>query len=322
MLSEEEAGVLRMVLTRISLVVPLVVVVSTAAYFLGALSPVDPAESVLGPDPTQAQIDAVHAQMGLDRPITTQFLEWASGVLRGDLGSSLFSHEPVTTMLARALPVTLSLTMGGLVISLLLGIPAGIWSALRAGRLGDRVTTGAVTFWQAVPNFWLALLLILFFAVHLGWFPAVGYTPMSEGLGEWLRSIALPSLALGMSAGAVVARQTRSALIGVLQQEYVRTAMAQGLSRRRIVLKYGLKNAGVPVVTVVAFEVAGLFGGSIVVERMFSMRGFGTLAIDAVLRRDPDVIQGVIVVAAAVMLLVQLVLDLSYAWLNPKVRLS
>lgn len=313
---------LRVVLTRILLVVPLIIVVSTVAFFLGALSPIDPADSILGPDPTQAQVDAVHAQLGLDRPVTTQFFEWAGGAVTGDLGASLFSHEPVTDLLARALPVTLSLTLGGLVISLLLGLPVGIFSALRAGRLGDRIATGAVTFWQAVPNFWLALLLILFFAVNLGWFPAVGYTPISEGVGDWLRGITLPSLALGVSAGAVVARQTRSALIGVLQQEYVRTAMAQGLSRRRVVGKYALRNAAVPVVTVVAFEVAGLFGGSIVVERMFSMRGFGTVAIDAVLRRDPDVVQGVIVVAAAVMLVVQLLLDLSYAWFNPKVRLS
>ncbi|MFC5813761.1 ABC transporter permease [Nonomuraea harbinensis] len=312
----------RLVITRLCVAVPMIVMVSTATFFLGALSPIDPAEFVLGPDPTQEQVDRVRQEMGLDRPVLAQFQEWAAGAVRGDLGSSVFTGEPVSATLIRALPVTLSLTLGGLVLSVLLGLPAGIWAGLRAGRLGDRVTTGLVTVGQAVPNFWLALLLILAFAVHFRIFPAVGYVPISEGVGPWLHSITLPSIALGTAAGAVLARQTRSAIIGVLQQEYIRTALAQGLPRWRVVGKFGLRNAAVPIVTVIAFEVASLFGGSIVVERMFSMRGFGSVTIDAVLRRDPDVIQGVIVIAAAVMIVIQLVLDLSYAWLNPKVRPS
>ncbi|WP_030915456.1 ABC transporter permease [Streptosporangium amethystogenes] len=310
----------RLMVTRLCIAVPMLVLVSTATFFLGILSPIDPAEFVLGPDPSQEQVDLVRKEMGLDRPVLTQFQDWASGALHGDLGRSLFTDEPVARLLVQALPVTLSLTLGGLVVSLLVGIPAGVWSGIRAGRAGDRVVTGLVTIGQAVPHFWLALLLILAFAVHIKIFPAVGYVSISRGTGQWLNSIALPSIALGTAGGAVLARQTRSAVIGVLQQEYIRTALAQGLPRRRVVFKFALKNAAIPIVTVIAFEVAGLFSGSIVIERMFSMQGIGSLTVDAVLRRDPDVIQGVIVVAATIMILIQLALDLSYAWLNPKVR--
>jgi len=312
--------VLRTVAIRLLAMIPLVFLVATAVFFLGQLSDIDPAENIVGPEASDAQVAAVRHELGLDRPALEQYADWVSGAVRGDLGQSLYTKADVSASLFQALPVTLSLTFGGLVVGLLLGVPSGIWSALRAGRAGDRAISLLATVGQAVPGFWLGLLLILAFAVRLPWFPSVGYVAIEESPTGWLRSLVLPSVSLGLIAAAAISRQTRSSMIGVLQQEYVRTALSKGLSKRRVVVKHALKNAAVPVVTVVSFQVTTLLGGSIVIERLFAMPGLGQLAINAVLRRDPDVIQGIVVLTVVVVVLVNVLLDLSYAWLNPKVR--
>ncbi|SEG88625.1 peptide/nickel transport system permease protein [Thermomonospora echinospora] len=311
---------LRMVVLRLLAMIPLVFLVATGVFFLGQLSDVDPAENIVGPNATEEQVAAVRAELGLDRPALEQYADWLSGAVRGDLGESLYTKADVTTSLTQALPITLSLTFGGLLVGLALGVPSGIWSALRAGRAGDRAVSLLATVGQAVPGFWLGLLLIIAFAIRLPWFPAVGYVPPGESLTGWLHCLVLPSVSLGLIAAAAISRQTRSSMIGVLQQEYVRTALSKGLSKRRVVVKHALKNAAVPVVTVVSFQVTTLLGGSIVIERLFAMPGLGALAINAVVRRDPDVIQGIVVLTVIVIVLVNVLLDLSYAWLNPKVR--
>jgi peptide/nickel transport system permease protein len=310
----------RTALTRLLAMVPLLFIVATATFFLGQLSPVDPAENIVGPNASNAQVAAVRHELGLDRSAWDQYTTWLGGAVHGDLGKSVYTKAPVGTSLYQALPVTLSLAAGGLLVGLVLGVPAGVWSALRAGRWSDRVTSLAATIGQALPSFWLGLLLVIAFAIKLPWFPSVGYVSPSVSVAGWFSSLVLPSLSLGLVAAASIARQTRSAMIGVLQQEYVRTALGKGLSRVRVVVKHALKNAAVPVVTVVSFQVAHLIGGAIVIERLFAMPGLGALAINAVIRRDPDMIQGFVVLTVLIVVLVNLLLDLSYAWFNPKVR--
>jgi peptide/nickel transport system permease protein len=309
-----------LIISRIISVFPLLFLVATASYFLAQLSPIDPAEHMLGPNASQAQIEALRTELGLNRPVLEQYTEWISAAVVGDFGVSLYTNTPVLDSLIQAIPVTLSLTLGALAVAVIVGIPAGVLSALKAGRGSDRAISFFATTGQAVPNFWLAQLLIIFVALNLRWLPATGFTDISEGVGGWLRSIALPCIALGLTAAAYVARQTRSSMIGVLQQEYIRTALAKGLSKRRVVLKHALKNASIPIVTTISFQTAALLGGSLVVEQLFGMRGVGAIAIDAVIRRDPDVIQGVVVFSAVVVVVVNLALDITYVWLNPKVR--
>lgn len=313
---------IRLVASRLLTVIPLVFLVATATFFLSQLSTIDPAEIRAGADASQEQVDAIRADMGLDRSVLEQYWDWLSDAATGDLGNSVYTNASVTSSLRQAMPVTLSLTFGALVVAGILGVVAGVVCALRAGKWTDRLVSLVATIGQAMPGFWLAQLLIFLVALKLKWLPATGFVGPTTSIGSWLRSIILPSISLGMIAAASISRQTRSSMIGVLQQEYIRTALAKGLSKRRVVFKHALKNAAIPIVTVMSFQVASLLGGSIVVERLFALRGIGAIAIDAVIRRDPDVIQGVVVVSVIVVVVVNLVLDVVYAWLNPKVRPS
>lgn len=311
---------LRQVLIRTATAIPLLLLVSAAAFFLGTLSRSSPGAIIVGQGATPEQIQEVEQGLGLDRPAWTRFVEWLGMAVRGDLGSSFYSSAPVADSIMQALPVTLSLTVGGLFVAMALGVPAGIFSALRAGKPTDRTVGVLTSFGQAVPSFWLGMILIIVFSLQFPLLPAIGYVPLTESVSEWAMSLLMPSVALGLAAAASIARQTRSSLIGVLQQEYIRTALSKGLSKRRIILKHALKNAASPVVTVIAFQVVHLLSGSVVIERVFNMRGLGTLAIDSAVHYDPYVIQAVVVVSVVMVLVVYLLLDIGYAWLNPKVR--
>jgi peptide/nickel transport system permease protein len=312
--------VIRTIGARLLQALPLIVIVVTATFFLGLLSPVDPAEVLAGPGASQESVDALRHELGLDRPAWQQYLDWVGGALHGDLGQSIYGKAEVTDLIVDAMPVTLSLTAGGLLVGLLLGLPAGVFSALRAGRPADRVVGVFATVGQAMPSFWLGMMLIVLLALQVPVFPAVGYVGLTEDLLGWASHLVLPSIALGLITAAAVSRQTRSSLIGVLQQDYIRTALSKGASRRRVVVKHAFKNAAIPVVTVLSFQVAHLLGGAIVVERLFAMPGLGTLVIDAVVRRDPGVIQAFVLFAVVVIIVVNIILDITYAWLNPKVR--
>jgi peptide/nickel transport system permease protein len=311
---------IKLVIARLITLPFLLLSVLSVVFILGELSPVDPATRILGDDPTDAQVAAVRAQLGLDRPAGVRFWDWLSHALTGDLGESHFTGAKVGNSIWQAAPVTLSLTIGALVVAVAVGVSAGIVAALRAGRATDRMLSTIATAGQAMPSFWLGLLLIFAFALELRWFPAVGYIGPSVSPVDWLRSVVLPSLSLGLIAAASLARQTRSAMIGVLQQDYIRTALAKGLPRRKVVVKHALKNAGAPVLTVLAFQVSALLSGSIVIERLFAMPGLGTLAINAVMGNDTNMIQGFVLVTVAVVVIVNVLLDLAYTWLNPKVR--
>lgn len=308
------------VVRRLLTAIPLVLVVVSATFFLSLASEVDPAEIILGGNAMQEQVDALRAELGLDRPAFEQYWHWMGGLLQGDLGTSLYTGASVTELFLAALPVTLSLTVGGLVIGVVLGIGMGVLAAMTAGSRADRGIIMLSTAGQAAPSFFVGMLVIYVFALQLGWLPATGYTALAESPGGWLQSLVLPSFALGLGVAAALSRQVRSSMVIALQRDYTRTALSKGLSRRRVVLKHAARNAASPVVTSVSFQVAQLLGGAIVVERLFALPGLGSLTVDAVLRYDPDIIQAVVLFAVVVVVVVNLIVDVSYTWLNPKVR--
>ncbi|BCB83795.1 ABC transporter permease [Phytohabitans suffuscus] len=311
---------MRTVFVRLLTIIPLVLLVVSGTFFLSLASNVDPAEIILGGNATQEQIDQLRHEKGLDQPALERYGEWLGGVVRGDLGTSIYTGASVTDLFMAALPVTLSLTVGGLLVGVLLGVGLGLLASVVAGSRLDRGVILLSTVGQAAPSFFIGMLIIYFLALKMAWFPATGYVRPSASFGGWLHSLILPSLALGVGVAAALARQARSSMIIALQQDYTRTALSKGHSRRRVVFKHAARNAASPVVTSVSFQVAHLLGGAIVIERLFALPGLGSLTIDAVLRYDPNVIQAVVLFAVVVVVLVNLLVDVSYTWLNPKVR--
>ena len=308
------------ILQRLLALGPLLLIVSLMVFSLVLLIPGDPAYLLAGEDATPEEIAEIRSDMGLDDPIMVQYLRWAGGLLRLDLGTSLFSDQPVLDVLIQRLPVTLSLAAGAIVIALLIAIPAGIISGTRPGRWSDRALTVGASAGLAIPNFWLGLMLVLVFAIWNDWLPATGYIPLSENVGDWLRHLLLPAFTLGLSAGAILTRQLRGAMVDVMNQDYIRTARAKGLPWRRVVMKHGLKNAAIPMVTVLGLQANYLLGGTVIVEQVFGMPGLGQLAVASVFSRDLPMIQGVVIMAVFVAVTVNLLVDISYGYFNPKVR--
>jgi peptide/nickel transport system permease protein len=294
--------------------------VTVFTFLLVHLIPGDAAEYMAGDEATVQDVARIREELGLDDPLVGQYLEWVSNVALGDFGTSMLSSQDVAEMVTSRLPVTLSLAVGGVIVALVIGVTTGVAGAVRPGSLLDRAATVFASLGLAVPNFWFALVLVYVFALTLTWFPATGYTPLTESPIGWLASIALPCIALGTSASASISRQTRSALIDVLGKEYVRTARAAGVSRRVVVGKYGLKNAAIPVITVLGFQLSGLFAGALIVEQVFALPGLGSLAVSAVRTRDIPMIQGIVLYITVVVIFVNLAIDVAYGLLNPKVR--
>lgn len=312
----------RLVVRRLLALVPLLFIVSVLTFSFTSLLPGDPVDLVIGDAGTQEQYEMVRERLGLNEPVVVRYVKWLGRAVQGDLGTSFFNSVDVMEAVMQRLPVTLSLAAASALIAIVVGIAAGIAAALRPRSWVDRVATLGATFGQAIPNFWFGLLLVALFAVNLRWFPATGFTPISTSPWDWLRSVALPALALGLSASAAIARQVRSAMAGVLQQDYIRAARAQGLSARRVTFKHALTNAMVPVVAVLSFQITVLLGGSLIVEQVFAINGLGTLAITAVRRQDIPMIQGLVLVMVALVVIVQLATDVVYGLLNPKARPS
>ena len=311
---------LKFFLWRVLSTVPVVFVVTFVVFGLILLIPGDPAITIAGPDATPEQIEVIRERLGLNRPFLIQYVDWLGGALQGDLGTSLFTSRAVTTSIMESLPVTLTLTVTAILISLLISVPLAIISATRRGGWIDRLATVTSSIGIALPSFWLGLMLVLLFSLTLGWLPATGYVPLAQDPAAWLRHILLPALTLGVAAAAESTRQLRGSIIEVLQQDYVRTARAKGLRTRMVIGKHVLKNASVPLVTVIGLQVTLLLGGAIVVEQVFGVPGLGQVAISAVTTRDIPVIQGVVLVAVLVAMLSNLLVDLAYGYLNPKVR--
>ncbi|QDY99738.1 ABC transporter permease [Nitratireductor mangrovi] len=310
----------RLILQRLLALVPLLFIVSVLTFSFTSLLPSDPVDLILGDTGTDEQHEMLRERMGLNEPIHVRYVQWLSRAVQGDLGSSYFNSVSVMGAVMQRLPVTLSLTAVSALIAIVVGVAAGVAAALRPRSWVDRFATLGATFGQAIPNFWFGLILVAVFAVSLRWFPATGFTPITDSPWEWLRSVILPSIALGTSSSAAIARQVRSSMVGVLQQDYIRAARAQGISARRVLFKHALTNAMIPVVAVLSFQITVLLGGALIVEQVFAINGLGTLAIAAVRQQDIPMLQGLVLVMVGLVVAVQLFTDVIYGLLNPKAR--
>jgi peptide/nickel transport system permease protein len=307
---------------RLLAVIPVMFLVSLIAFSLIYLVPGDPAIALAGEDATAEQIARLREQLGLNDSLIVQYLRWMRHAVTGDLGHSLFSAQTVGHALWTRLPITLNLIAGAMLIAILIGVPAGIISAVKRGTWIDRGVNLGAAGGVSTPNYFIAMLLIIVFVLHWNLLPATGYVSFFDSPVEWFKHLLLPSIALAAGATAVITRQLRSSLVGVLDQDYVRTANAKGLAQSQVVLKHGLKNAAIPVATVIGAQIGLLVGGTAIIERIFNIPGLGSLAIDSVLRRDLPVIQGIVLISALVVQLANLATDVAYGYLNPKVRVA
>ncbi|WP_432494711.1 ABC transporter permease [Kineococcus auxinigenes] len=312
---------LTFILRRLGAAVVLVVAIATLTFFLLHLTGGNPARSIVGQSATAAQEAQKAAELGLDRPLLAQYWTWLSGLLRGDLGASWFTGQPVWQTLSNALPVTLSIVVAGLLLSAVVSVLLGVAAAVRGGWI-DRVLQVVAVVGFAVPGFLVALVLALFVAVRWGLLPATGYVRFGEDPGAWAQSIILPAVALAVGAIAATAQQVRGSMLDVLRRDYVRTLRARGISERSLLFKHALRNAAPPALTVLSLQFIGLIGGAVVVERVFGLSGIGTAAMSTASQGDQPVVLGIVVTTVVLIALVNVVIDLAYGWLNPKVRVA
>jgi len=308
------------IVRRLGATLIVMAVVALVVFSLLFLTPGDPAAVIAGDIATDQDIANIRAKLGLNEPFLVQFGGWLVRLMHGDLGTSIFTNLPVTTLIGQRVQPTLSLTLCTLFVAVLIAVPLGVLAAARAGSWIDRFVMGFSVLGFSVPVFVLAYVLIIVFSVELEWLPVQGYRPLSEGLWPWLSHLILPSIALGTVYMALIARITRAAMLDVLSQDYVRTANAKGLAPRAVLIRHALKNAGVPIVTVIGLGIALLISGAIVTETVFAIPGIGRLTVDAILRRDYPIIQGVILLFSAVYVLINLLVDLSYRLFDPRIR--
>jgi peptide/nickel transport system permease protein len=311
------------VIRRVLAVIPLLLIISFIVFAMSFVVPGDPARTLAGGERApESRVIEVRHSLGLDRPVVNQYGHWLSRAVQGDLGTSLFKQVPVRTEIARRFPVTFSMALGALAVMILLGVPMGILAGTKPGSLGDRAVTLGTSASIAIPDFWLAMVLVVIFAVRLNVLPAIGYVPFTQSPLQWANHLLLPWIALGLAAAAPLARQLRGALIDTLDQDYIRTAGAKGLSERMIVGKHALKNAAIAPLTIVGISFAYLLGGTVILENIFSMPGLGQYFFLGLNTRDLPVIQGVTLVIAFTFVMLNLVVDLLYGYINPRVRLS
>lgn len=311
----------RVVVRRLVMAVPLLFIVSALTFVLMSLMPGDAARRVLGPQATPETVERLRQQLGLDLPIQEQYWQWLTKALKGDLGASTVTGQPVAQAIAERAPVSVSLIVGALLVSLLVGVGIGVFSAVRGGFAG-RFVDGLALAGFALPSFWVGAILILVFAVALGWFPASGYVSWSDSPQLWLASLVLPVIALSLSVVAAIAKQTRDAMMDALGSEYVRMARANGVSRVSLVMRHTLKNAATRISTVVGLQAVALLGGTVLAESVFALPGLGGLVVSAAFQQDLPTVQGIVVLFTIIVVLINLVVDVTYAWLNPKVRVQ
>jgi peptide/nickel transport system permease protein len=312
------------IVRRLIALVPLLLLISFAVFALVLVIPGDPARTLAGgthADP--AKVVQIRHQLHLDQPLVKQYWRWLSHAVRGNLGTSIYpATHTVSQEIAHRFPITLSLTLAAMVVSLIIGIPGGILAGLKPGSARDRSVTFGTSLGIAMPDFWVAMILVVLFAVKTHLLPAIGYVGISQDPAGWLRDMALPCIALGLAGGATIARQLRGSLIDAMDQDYIRTARAMGLRRRTIIGKYALKNAATPVLTLVGLQFAYLLGGTFIIEQIFSIPGMGSYMLGAIQLKDLPKVQGVVLVTAVIFVVVNLVVDVGYGFLSPKVRVS
>jgi peptide/nickel transport system permease protein len=305
---------------RLVSVIPILWLASTLVFSLIHFVPGDPVLVILGSSEVKpAQVEAMRHKLGLDRPLLVQYWNWLSDLVRGDLGTSIISDQPVMKMILERLPTTLTVTGAALLICLFISIPAGIFASLRHNTYADYTFMGLVILGVSAPSFWLALLLILLFSVKLKFLPLVGFVSIFENFWEGLKFLILPACSLAFVLGAVIARMTRSSMLEVLREDYIVTALAKGIPRRFIVMKHALKNAFAPVLTIIGFQIGFLLGGTVVIEDVYSIPGVGKLIFQAISNRDYPVVQGCLLMLTFIYVLVNTLVDLAYTYFDPRV---
>jgi len=305
---------------RILATLPVMGIVALFVFSLLYIAPGDPAVMIAGDQATPEDVERIRQGLGLDRPFLIQFGSWLWHILHGDLGTSIFTNLPVSALIAQRIEPTLSLMSLTLVLTILIAVPLGVVAAWKAGSWIDRTIMAFAVFAFSLPVFVVGYVLAYVFALQFEWLPVQGYTPLSNGVWPWLQNLILPAMALGSVYTALIARITRASMLEVLQQDYVRTARAKGLDQSSILFIHALKNAAVPIVTVIGIGIALLIGGSIVTESVFAIPGLGRLTIDAILRRDYPVIQGIVLLFSFVYVLVNLLVDVTYTLVDPRIR--
>lgn len=312
---------LRLIGRRLLLSLPLLFIVTSSTFLLVALIPGDLARTLAGAQATEAQYRELRHSLGLDQSLLTRYWEWLTHAVQGNLGDSAFSKEPVTALLNSRLQATFCLVVGSTLLATIVGVALGVAGALRRGTVGRAVDAIALV-GLAIPEYLLGLILVAWFAVAIEVFPATGFVPIEQSPLEWLRSLALPILTLALPATAVIAKQTRDSMREVVERPFIRTLRAAGVSRRSLIFKHALRNAAIPLVTVVGLVFVGILGGTVVVESVFAIPGLGGLAVQATGQHDLPLIQGVVVYFTVLVIAMTLIVDLVYGWLDPRVRVS
>ena len=320
MTSVTRGTMLDFIARRLIAIIPVLTVVAVLVFLMLRLTPGDPAAVIAGDNATSDQVDAIRAKLGLNEPLGTQFYIWSSKLLSGDFGESFFFKKTVAELIAQRIEPTLMLSLCTIVFAVAIAVPLGVWAAARQGGWVDRIVMGFSVMGFSVPTFVIGYLLIYVFAIQLNVLPVQGYRRLSEGLGDFAQRMILPSFTLATIFIAFVSRITRASVIETLGEDYIRTARAKGLPGRTVLLRHALRNAAVPIVTVIGIGIAGLIGGAIITESVYNIPGVGRLTVDAVLARDFPVIQIVIMMFSFVYVLINLVIDLAYSLLDPRIR--
>ena len=300
--------------------IPVLFIVATITFSLIHITPGDPASVMAGDLATPEQIARIKEKMGLNKPLYEQLGIYIGSLMRGDLGESIFTRFKVTTLIKQRLQPTLSVGIAAEILAVMIGVPLGVLAAWKANTFIDRFVMIIAVVGLAVPSFWLGFNLIWLFAVKLGWLPAVGYEPITEGLWTWGRHLILPVISIGTIVSALITRMTRASMLEVLKEDYIRTARAKGLTENVVLIRHALKNAALPIVTIIGLGIAGLISGLTITEAVFAIPGVGRLLVDAVLRRDYPIVQGVILLVAFSYVFINLLVDLSYGFFDPKIR--
>ncbi len=308
------------ILRRLVMLVPVLLIVGTIVFAIVHLTPGDPAAVMAGQSATPEQIEQIRKQLGLDRPFWEQFVDWFGGLLRLDFGESIFLGMSVTDAIKERAQPTLLLTFYALMVQIAIGVPAGVIAAVRRNSFIDRILMVLSISGAAIPTFFLGILLILFFSVNRRWLPSGGYVPIQDDPIEHFKGMLMPAFALGFSSAGLLARMVRSTMLEVLREDYVRTAFSKGIAERQVVVRHALRNALIPAITVVGASMGALLGGAVVTEFVFTIPGMGRLVVQSISRRDFPVIQGSVMIIAAIYVLVNLLVDILYVYIDPRVR--
>ena len=306
---------------RVLAVIPILIFVGIATFSLVHIAPGDAANIMAGDYAGPDDVKLIRAELGLDKPVTTQFWEWAGRTLRGDLGKSIYSGRTVAELVGQRLEPTIALTIAGGTLAVLLGIPMGVFAAWRAGSRWDRGIQIFAALGISVPGFWLGFILILAFAVYLRWFPVIGYVSVTEDLFGWLKSITLPVSLLAISGSSVIIRMTRGSILEVLREDYIRTARAKGLANKPVLFRHALRAGAIPIITVIGTLAGALITGVVVTETVFTIPGLGRLVAETVQNRDFPVVQSMLMLLASFYVFINLMVDLAYVFFDPRVRL-